>query len=217
MLEFMGNLLGFVYTHLEIIGAFLGLVYLYLEFRASIHLWVVGAIMPAIYIIVYFKEGIYAQSAIQLYYIMAAVYGWWVWRRQNTRHQRPSPDTPQPTESTPEIRCIPATVFGRYVGLGALLTIPIYFLLRPYNASPYVAIMDAFIAAQSVVAMWMLSKKFAEQWLLWLIVDITCVVFYIYLSLTTETSLYATALLYLLYSILALVGYRKWRQMVAKK
>ena len=76
----MGDLLGFVYTHLEIIGAFLGFVYLYLEFRASIHLWVVGAIMPAIYIIVYFKEGIYAQSAIQLYYIIAAVFGWWVWR-----------------------------------------------------------------------------------------------------------------------------------------
>ena len=217
MLEFIGNLLGFVYTHLEIIGAFLGLVYLYLEFRASIHLWVVGAIMPAIYIIVYFKEGIYAQSAIQLYYIMAAVYGWWVWRRQQRRPQQQTADTLSTTASTPAIRCIPATVFGRYVALGALLTIPIHFLLRPYNASPYVTIMDAFIAAQSVVAMWMLSKKFAEQWLLWLIVDITCVVFYIYLSLTTETSLYATALLYLLYSILALVGYRKWRQMTAKK
>jgi nicotinamide mononucleotide transporter len=217
MLEFMGDLMGLVYTHLEIIGAFLGLVYLYLEFRASIHLWVVGAIMPAIYIIVYFKEGIYAQSAIQLYYIMAAVYGWWVWRRQQRRPQQQPADTLSTTASTPEIRCIPATVFGRYVGLGAVLTIPIYFLLRPYNASPYVAIMDAFIAAQSVVAMWMLSKKFAEQWLLWLIVDITCVVFYIYLSLTTETSLYATALLYLLYSFLALVGYRKWRQLAAKK
>lgn len=61
---------------LEMFGTVVGLVYLWLEYRASIYLWIAGIIMPAIYIFVYYKAGLYADFGINIYYLIAAVYGW---------------------------------------------------------------------------------------------------------------------------------------------
>ena len=195
---------------LELIGVILGLIYIYMEFRASIHLWVVGAIMPVVYAVVYFQAGVYAQCGIQIYYIIAAIYGWWTWKRARRKGATSSDDAQGITR-------ISMLGFTLLLLLSLIPSVPLYFLLSPLNADTIVTLLDAYIAGLSMIAMWMLSRKFAEQWLAWLVVDILCVALYIYLSLTTETSLYATALLYLLYSILALVGYRKWQQLTAKK
>ena len=45
-------------------------------YKASIRLWIAGVIMPAIYIFVYYEAGLYADSGINVYYLLAAVYGW---------------------------------------------------------------------------------------------------------------------------------------------
>ena len=64
-------------NYLEIIGTLIGLLYLWLEYRASIYLWIAGIIMPAIYIFVYYRAGLYADFGINIYYLLAAVYGWY--------------------------------------------------------------------------------------------------------------------------------------------
>ena len=72
-------------NYLEITGALVGLIYLWLEYRASIYLWIAGIIMPAIYIFVYYRAGLYADFGINIYYLLAAVYGWIVWMRGGSR------------------------------------------------------------------------------------------------------------------------------------
>jgi nicotinamide mononucleotide transporter len=191
---------------LEFIGVILGLIYIYMEYRASIHLWVIGAIMPAVYAIVYFQAGIYAQCGIQIYYIIAAIYGWWMWKQARRKGATSSDDAQGITR-------ISALRFVCLLLLAMLPSIPLYFLLRPFNADAVITLLDAYIAGLSMIAMWMLSRKMAEQWLAWLIVDIACVALYLYLSLTTEVNILATAGLYTLYSVLAIVGYVKWRKM----
>ena len=61
---------------LEILGTLVGLIYLWLEYRASIYLWIASVVMPAIYIFVYYDAGLYADFGINIYYLGAAVYGW---------------------------------------------------------------------------------------------------------------------------------------------
>ena len=68
-------------NYLEIAGTLVGLLYLWFEYKASIWLWPVSVIMPAIYIVVYYQVGLYADSGISVYYLLAGVYGWWVWLR----------------------------------------------------------------------------------------------------------------------------------------
>ena len=64
----------------EILGVIIGFIYLWLEYKASIYLWLTSIIMPAIYLFVYFDAGLYADVAINIYYLIIGVYGWMSWR-----------------------------------------------------------------------------------------------------------------------------------------
>ena len=70
-----------IMNYLELFGTLVGLVYLWLEYRASIYLWLACIIMPAIYLVVYYQAGLYADFGINVYYLIASVYGWIVWSR----------------------------------------------------------------------------------------------------------------------------------------
>lgn len=63
-------------NYLEVFGTLVGLVYLWLEYRASIYLWLACIVMPAVYLVVYYQAGLYADFGINVYYLLASVYGW---------------------------------------------------------------------------------------------------------------------------------------------
>ena len=65
---------------LQIVGFTLGLLYLWLEYRANIYLWLVGLVMPVVHGTLYFQTGLYADFGMNVYYFLASVYGWLVWR-----------------------------------------------------------------------------------------------------------------------------------------
>ena len=60
---------------LQIVGVVLGLLYLYFEYKANIWLWIVGLIMPVVHGLLYYRSGLYADCAMEVYYILAGVYG----------------------------------------------------------------------------------------------------------------------------------------------
>ncbi|MBO7317234.1 MAG: nicotinamide mononucleotide transporter, partial [Bacteroidales bacterium] len=72
---------------LEIIGTIIGLIYLYYEYKAHRLLWIMGIIMPAVSLGVYYNAGLYADMGINIYYILAGIYGYLVWTFKN-RHRR---------------------------------------------------------------------------------------------------------------------------------
>ena len=84
-----------------------------------------------------------------------------------------------------------------------VLHVAFYFLLTEFTDSR-VPLFDSMSTALSVVAMWMLSRKLVEQWLVWLVVDMISVGLYLYKDIPF------TAGLYTLYCVLAIVGYRRW-------
>ena len=178
---------------LQVVGTTLGLLYLWLEYRANIWLWVVGAIMPMVHGVLYLQSGIYADAAMQLYYILAGLYGLMVWRR------KPKEGGTMPIRHTPK-QWIPSLI-AVYV----VLHVVIYFILEEFTDSR-VPIIVSMSTALSIVAMWMLSRKLVEQWLIWLVVDMISVGLYMYKGIPI------TAGLYTLYCILAIAGYLRWRK-----
>ena len=82
-------------NYLEIAGTLIGLLYLWFEYKASIWLWPVSVIMPAIYIVIYYQVGLYADSAISIYYLLAGIYGWGMWLRHTPdKGEKPVSGTP---------------------------------------------------------------------------------------------------------------------------
>ena len=185
---------------LDILGFTVGLVYLYLEYRASIWLWLASIVMPAVDMVLYFKAGLYADFGMAIYYCLAAVYGYAVWHFGGKR-------------SDGEAKSLPITHFPRRLVaptaavLAALWLLIGWFLATQTNST--VPVTDAFTTALSIVALWALARKYAEQWLLWLAVDAVCCALYVYKGIPFKAAIYG------LYTVVAVFGYRKWLQMMA--
>lgn len=186
-------------NYLEIVGTIIGLLYLYFEYKASIYLWLMSILMPMIYIFVYYDAGFYADMGINIYYLGASIYGWAVWL--GGRSIKREVKMVRNIEHTPLKYILPMVV------IAGVLFFAIAQLLINFTDST-VPWGDSFTTALSIIAMWMLSRKYVEQWLVWLVVDVVCTGLYLY------KGLYPTAALYGLYSVIAVFGYFKWLKLM---
>ena len=186
---------------IEILGTAVGLVYLWLEYKASIYLWIAGIIMPAIYLFIYYNAGLYADFGINIYYLVIALYGFIAWKtgfsftgkREDARELR--------------ISRMPVNAIIKAAITYIIAQCAIAWQLINHTDST-VPLADSFTTALSIVGMWLLARKYIEQWWVWCVVDVASSALYVY------KGLYFTAGLYLLYSIIAIFGYFKWKKMM---
>lgn len=189
-------LTDFLASHwLDMFTTILGLLYIWLEYRASILLWFVGIIMPAFDIYLYWSHGLYGDAGMAAYYTFAAVYGYCIWKFKKTRKQKLS----LPIAFMPKKQYLPAALF--FLAAWGIT----YFVLITWTNST-VPVLDSFTNALSFVGLWALARKYAEQWLFWIVVDVVCTVLYVHKGIPFK------ALLYGLYVVIAVLGYNKWRK-----
>lgn len=212
----------FLSTHwLDIVTTILGLVYLVLEYRASIALWVVGIVMPAMDIYLYWSHGLYGDAGMAVYYTLAAIYGYAVWKfgakwkRMLKRSNADGSDISEASsaeggssEELP-IMFFPRRLVLRTLGFFLLAWAATYYVLVAYTNST-VPLLDAFTNALSFVGLWALARKYVEQWLFWIAVDVVCCYLYVVKGIPFKAGLYG------LYVVIAVLGYIKWKG-VAKK
>lgn len=184
---------------LEILGFCIGLLYLWWEYQADKRLWYASVVMPLISMWIYFSKGLYADFAINIYYLVIAVYGFHAWNRSESKKKEKEEDK---KEELP-ITKIPGKQLTGCTGVFLVLWIALYLMLE-YLTDSTVPLADAFTTALSIVGMWMLARKYLEQWIVWIAVDAVCVGLYIY------KEIYFYAALYAIYTVIAFLGYRKW-------
>ena len=182
---------------LDILTTVLGLIYIWLEYRASIALWFVGVIMPALDVWLYWSHGLYGDAGMAVYYTLAAVYGFYIWKFKKTRKQKQS----LPIIHLPRRQYLPATLFFLFAW-GAT-----YYILVNWTNST-VPLLDSFTNALSFVGMWALARKYLEQWFFWIVVDAVCCFLYVQKGIPFKAGLYG------LYVVIAIAGYYKWKQML---
>ena len=180
---------------IEIIGALVSLLYLWLEYKAKIWLWVVGVITPVIYIYIFWVSKFYADMGVNIYYLFASVYGWYRWKKDGAG------------ESGFQITRLPLRSVWKlcvvFTGLFALIA----WILICFTDSP-VPYGDALTTALSIIAMWMLAHKYAEQWLVWIVVNVVSAGLYFY------KDLYPTGVLFVIYAVVSVFGYLKWKKLI---
>ena len=190
-------MITFLVEHgLDIFTTVLGLIYIWLEYRAHVALWVIGIIMPALDIILYWQHGLYGDAGMACYYTLAALYGLYVWKFRKTKNLKQE----LPISHMPKRQYLPATV-GFFVAWGV-----VYYILIMWTNST-VPVLDSFTNALSFVGLWALARKYLEQWLFWIVVDVVCCVLYIQKGIPFKAGLYG------LYVLIAIAGYYKWKKM----
>ena len=180
----------------EIFGVGTALLYIWLEIKQKSVMWVVGFISSFVFIFVYFQAKVYGSSALNIYYVAISIYGWYCWRFSR---QSDSEVTGLPIS---RIRMSLALIL---TAIAIILFFAIGYVLEIYSDSS-VPFYDALVTSLSIVATWMLARKILEHWLLWIFVNCISAALYFYLGL------YPTTGLFIVYSVMSVVGWFKWRQ-----
>jgi nicotinamide mononucleotide transporter len=184
---------------IELLGAILGILYIFFSIRQNILTWPTGLLTSALYVIVFSRARLYADMGLQVYYVGISLYGWYFWLRGKKPAQK---------------KQVPVRAATKKLQLTLLLTsfilyvIILYILLNFTDSDvPY---MDSLTTALSIVATWMLAKKYIGHWLIWIFVDVVSAGLYIY------KGLWPTVILFIIYTIMAILGYLEWKKDLIK-
>ena len=185
-------------NYIELIGAFFSLLYLIQEVRHKWTMWIVGIISSIFYVYIFFDARLYAEMGMNIYFVAMSVYGLYCWKFAKTATEEP----------------IIANV-DKKTGLWLILSGTILFgitawVLLKYtdSAAPYA---DTLVAVLSILATWMVAKKYIEHWHVWIFTNVFAIGLYIY------QELYPTAILFTIYSIMSIVGLLEWRKTMEKQ
>jgi nicotinamide mononucleotide transporter len=190
-------LLNYISLHwFEIIAATLGIIAIYFQIKVKPFYWIISLVVSSMYIVVYFSAKLYADMSMQFYYVGMSIYGLYVWLSGNNNSDK---------------KTIPISKIKNFkswiiiVLISALSFIIIGYILKNFTDSN-VPWWDSFTTSLSFVATWMLARKKIENWLVWIVVDATSVALYIY------KQLYPTTILFIVLTLLAIVGYFQWKR-----
>jgi nicotinamide mononucleotide transporter len=177
----------------EIVAVVLGVVAVYLSTRQNIWTYPLGIVSVFIYIFIFRDVKLYADMGLQVFFIVLQVYGWYEWLYGGEHKSRLHvPHTPR--------RVAVVNAVAVAVGTAVLG----YFLHAWTDAAlPYI---DSFLAVLSMSGQFLLARKYFQVWHVWMAVNIGSIAMY------AMKGLYFTMVLYGVYFVLAVMGYREWRK-----
>lgn len=175
-----------------------GIINVILSARKSIWLYPTGIVNTSLFIYLLFqnKYQLYASALLNIYYLIMSIYGWLNWYRERESNR----DISRATKYENKIAFI----------LFTISVIIFYILLKKYTTSN-VALWDALVAGLACSGMWLLSRMRLENWL-WLLASNI-----IAIPMLILKDLYLTAVLNIILSIMAIVGYRNWNNFIEKR
>ena len=174
---------------LEIAAFLTGVVYVVLAVRENPWCWPIGIVSVALSVVLFFEAKLYADMGLNAVYVAVSFYGWYHWLHGG------EDDGALRVTRTPRPWVLAAAGVVMAVVLGLFLA------LRTDASLPF---WDSSTTSGSLVAQWMQTKKWLENWHVWIVVDAVYVGMYVY------KSLYLMAGLYAVYLVLAVFGAREW-------
>jgi nicotinamide mononucleotide transporter len=180
----------------EVAAVLLAVIYLLLAIREHPGCWPAAILSSLIYVVLLGEQQLYMEAALQVFYVAMAVYGWWAWR------------------PAAEGGALVVHVWPWRWHAGALLLVGLLSLasgrLLATNTAAALPYLDSSITWASLLATWMVARKVLENWLYWFAIDSLS------LGVFLSRGLYLTAVLFAVYLVLIVIGYRRWRGQLLK-
>jgi nicotinamide mononucleotide transporter len=177
-------------TPVELIAAVLSVVAVWLMVKQNVWGWPLGAVAVVLYFYVFAESKLYASAGLQGVFFLLQLYGWWHWLRGSEGQSLPVRRTPLPL------------LLG-VLAAGTVGAVGLSHGLSTFTDAMWVYL-DSTVTAFSLVAQWMLARKLLENWLFWIAVD------GLYLVLCAGTGMWPTLVLYAIFLLMAILGYREW-------
>ncbi|AZQ84464.1 nicotinamide riboside transporter PnuC [Colwellia sp. Arc7-635] len=188
---------------MELIAVIASLLYVVLAAKGNIWCWPAAILSTVLYTVIFYDVYLWMDSALQLYYLLMAAYGWFCWRKNNGSNNTPSNNHNQSK----------ALLYSQWSlqrhGIAilalTLLSLVLGWLMANYTPAhfPY---LDSATTVFAVFATYLVTQKVLENWLYFIVIDFVSIYLYI------EKSLIPTAALFAAYVVLAAYGYWQWRK-----
>jgi len=180
-------------SFMEVFGFITGAACVALLVRQNIWNWPLGIANNLVFIVLFYRTGLYADVGLQGFYIVISLYGWWHWLHGGRARGKLSVSRIRPLAGLLMVLAV------------AAFTATLTWLLRRYTNST-VPVLDSLITALSLVAQFMMTRKWIENWPVWIVANCLSVGLLIYKGLYVASALYAV------YQVLCVMGLLEWRR-----
>lgn len=181
---------------LEVSAVLLSALAVWLTVRQNLLCWPLGLVSVLLYAWIFFDVKLYSDMLLQLVYAVLQLYGWWQWARGGARHDGR------------RVSRLDARQLSLSLAIGAAGSLALGYLVASHTDA-VVPWLDAGLTAFSLVAQVWMAQKRLECWPLWILLDV------VYVGLFISRDLYLTAVLYAVFTALAVAGWKAWRQPAA--
>ena len=185
--------MSFDWVNLETLAVALGMSYLLLAMRENSLCWYCAFFSTAIYVYIFGDVSLYMESALNVYYMGMAVYGWLQWQKGGANHS--GVEIVRWTAKH-HIICILVILIASVIS-GYLLSV---------NTDARLPYLDSFTTWASVLTTVMVARKVLENWLYWIVINSVSIYLYI------DRDLDQTAAMFTLYLVLSVLGYVAWKK-----
>ena len=178
---------------IESIAVITAIVYLLLAAKEDLKCWYAAIISSSLYFYIMLNVGLLMEAFLQIFYIAMAIFGWYQWKKTTISNESLNIST---WNKATHILVV-TTVIILSILIGQFLDT---------NTNAELPFLDAFTTFGAIVTTYMVAMKILENWIYWFVIDSIS----IYLFITRE--LYLTSILFLIYLVIIVFGYFRWRK-----
>ncbi len=192
------TLWGSPVTWLEIVAFVLAVAMVLANLRVKVIGWPLAIASSLLYALLFADNRLYGEATLQLFFVVIAGWGWWQWLRGTMGDGQ-------------ALRVRTLSRHERWMAAAATLAAwPLLGLLLDHATDSDVPYFDALPTVASVTGQILLGRKFVENWPVWVAVNVVSVGLFAY------KGLWLTVLLYAVFTLLAVLGWRAWRRLAAQ-
>ncbi len=200
LIEFLfGQYSEYTLTHtlLELFAVTMNIFSVIYAKRNSILVYPTGLIGTGIFVYILYNFSLLGDMIINFYFVLMSIYGWYYWAQKKDGEVLHNVSRTSTNEY----------YFILMLGLTSLLSI--YFIYNFYDKwDSWTAYVDTITTAIFFVAMYLMARRKIESWIFWIIGDLITIPLYFYKGLTISS------IQYLIFLILAILGYISWKKIL---
>ena len=183
------------FTWLELVAFVLAIAMVVFNMRVNPLGWPLAIVSSALYFFLFWNNKLYGDASLQVFFVVVAFWGWWQWLRGTGDDG-----------SALRVRELRPRQRWQLLAVLAVAWPATGFFLKTYTDTD-VPWWDAFPTAASLIGQWLLGRKYVKNWLAWIIVNVVSVALFAY------KGLWLTVLLYGIFIVMSVYGWRAWRRL----
>lgn len=178
----------------EAMAMILSIAYILLAIKQSLWCWPAAFASTLIYTILFYDVSLLMDSALNAYYLVMALYGWYSWKYGGKLEEKEL-----------EVSTYGINKNIKIIFILSIISLCFGYVMANYTSADF-AYIDSFTTVFAVFSTYMLAKKILENWIYWIIIDMVSIYIYI------QKGLNLTAVLFMIYTILAIIAYKDWKK-----